>query len=162
MVAGKPDDVLEIIERAKPLGYKITFIWICANFETAVQGNAMRDRHVPMEVLEKGHKEAYKTVNEIFDNKYPDITNGIDYAWIAFSAGAGRIFSKEYERDHVIKIKKDNEGKFVYDKKDFVENFLEKQMPLDPESKEEKKAKEEERKMRLTPSKYGKEAKFSR
>lgn len=162
MVAGDPEDVLEIIAMAKPIGYKITLIWICANMQSAIEGNAKRDRKVPLSVLEKGHKEAYETINAILDNKYPEITDGIDYMWIALSAGPGRVFTKEYEKDQTIKIKKDSNGNFNYDRKDFVEKFLSQQMPLDPESKEAKKEKEEKRKRNLTPSKYGLETKFSR
>ena len=87
----------------------------------------------------------------LFQNKYQLITDGIDAAWIAFSAGYKRMLTKEYEKDAVLKIKKDSEGKFDYNKKDFVDAFLKEQMPLDPDW-DEKEEKERVRKSKLIKS----------
>jgi hypothetical protein len=151
MVSDDPQDVLDIIKYAKPVGYNITLVWVCCNVETAKQGNQHRDRRVPEDVLEKGHKGAYKCITDILQNKYKLITDGLDAAWIAFSAGYKRMLTKEYENDAVLKIKKDSEGNFDYSKKDFVDNFLKKQMPLDPDW-DEKQEKERIRKSKLIKS----------
>lgn len=132
MVSDDPDDVLDVIKYAKPVGYNITLIWVCCNVETAKQGNQHRERRVPEEVLEKGHKGAYKCMTEILQNKYQLITDGIDAAWVAFSAGYKRMLSDKFKNDEVIKVKKDENGNFVFDKK-FVDDFLKEQMPLDPD-----------------------------
>lgn len=132
MVSDDPEDVLEVIKYAKPCGYNITLVWVCCNVETAKQGNQHRERRVPEEILEKGHKGAYKCITEILSNKYPIITEGIDMAWIAFSAGYKRMLSDKFKKDEVLKVKKDEEGKFIFDK-EFVDDFLKEQMPLDPD-----------------------------
>ena len=148
MVSDDPEDVLDVIKYAKPVGYNITLVWVCCNMETAKEGNQHRERRVPDEILEKGHKGAYKCITDILQNKYQLITDGIDAAWIAFSPGYKRMLTKEYENDAVLKIKKDSEGKFDYNKKDFVDNFLKEQMPLDPDW-DEKEEKERVRKSKL-------------
>jgi predicted kinase len=132
MVSDDPEDVLEVIKYAKPCGYNITLVWVCCNIETAKQGNQHRQRRVPEKVLEAGHKGAYKCITEILSNKYPIITEGIDMAWIAFSAGYKRMLSDKFKKDEVLKVKKDEEGKFIFDK-EFVDDFLKEQMPLDPD-----------------------------
>lgn len=98
MVSDDPEDVLEIIKYAKPCGYNITLVWVCCNVETAKQGNQHRERRVSEETLEKGHKGAYKCITEILSNKYPIITEGIDTAWIALSAGYKRMLSDKFKK----------------------------------------------------------------
>ena len=142
MVSDDIKDVEEILKYAKPIGYNVTLVWVCCNMETAREGNQKRDRHVSDEVIVKGHKGAYKTMMALFDNKYPEITKDIDNAWIAFSAGYGRMLKKELENDPVIKIKKDDEGKFTFDKKEMVETFLKEQQPEDPKFKKKVEANE--------------------
>lgn len=151
MVSDDPEDVLEVIKYAKPCGYNITLVWVCCNVETAKQGNQHRQRRVPEKVLEAGHKGAYKCVTEILSNKYPIITEGIDMAWIAFSAGYKRMLSDKFKKDEVLKVKKDEEGKFIFDKK-FVDDFLKEQMPLDPDWDKKQDA-EKLRKSRLISKK---------
>lgn len=146
MVSDDPDDVYEIIRYAKPLGYKITLIWVCANMETAKAANKMRDRTVPDSVLHAGHAGAYKTIEEILRNKYKTITDGIDTAWIVFSAGYKRMLTGWFKDNPVIKIKKDQEGDFDYKYEDNVNKFLTKQMPEDPEWEKKKQAEAERKK----------------
>ena len=116
MVSDDPEDVLEVIKYAKPCGYNITLVWVCCNVETAKQGNQHRQRRVSEKVLEAGHKGAYKCITEILSNKYPIITEGIDMAWIAFSAGYKRMLSDKFKKDEVLKVKKDADGQFIFDK----------------------------------------------
>ena len=142
IVVPNPRRIEEILKYAKPIGYNVTLVWVCCNMETAREGNQNRDRHVSDEVIVKGHKGAYKTMMALFDNKYPEVTKDIDNAWIAFSAGYGRMLKKELENDPVIKIKKDEEGKFNFDKKEMVETFLKEQQPEDPKFKKKVEANE--------------------
>ena len=151
MVSDDPEDVLEVIKYAKPCGYNITLVWVCCNVETAKQGNQHRQRRVPEKVLEAGHKGAYKCITEILSNKYPIITEGIDMAWIALSAGYKRMLSDKFKKDEVLKVKKDEEGKFVFDK-EFVDDFLKEQMPLDPDWDDKQEA-EKIRKSKLISKK---------
>ena len=151
MVSDDPEDVLEIIKYAKPCGYNITLVWVCCNVETAKANNQKRERRVPDDVLEKGHKGAYKCITDILSNKYPIITEGIDIAWIAFTAGYKRMLSDKFKNDEVLKIKKNDEGKFVFDKS-YVDDFLKEQMPMDPDW-EANDSKEKERKKKLIASK---------
>jgi hypothetical protein len=121
--------------------------------DTAREGNQKRDRHVDDEVIVKGHKGAYKTMMALFDNKYPEINKAIDNAWIAFSAGWGRMLKKELEKDPVIKIKKDDEGNWDFKQKSMVDNFLKEQQPEDPNFDEKIEA-EKERKKKVKLAKF--------
>ena len=151
MVSDDPEDVLEVIKYAKPVGYNVTLVWVCCNMETAKEGNQKRERRVSNEVLEKGHKGAYKCMTEILSNKYPIITEGIDNVWIAFTAGYKRMLSDKFKNDEVLKVKKDENGQFIFDKS-YVDEFLKEQMPMDPDW-EANDAKEKERKKKLIASK---------
>ena len=155
MVSDDIKDVEEILKYAKPIGYNITLVWVCCNMDTAREGNQKRDRHVDDAVIVKGHKGAYKTMMELFDNKYPEINKSIDNAWIALSAGWGRMLKKEYEKDPVIKIKKDDKGNFDFKQKSMIDNFLKEQQPEDPDW-DEKVAAEKDRKKKVASAKFGK------
>ena len=152
MVCGDIDDINQIVKYAKPIGYNITLVWVCCNIDTAREGNSHRDRRVSEKVLSGGHKDAYKTLMALFDNKYPETTKGIDNAWVAFSAGYKRELSKEYENNSVIKIKKDENGNFDFKDKQYIDNFLKEQQPID-KNFDKKQYDEIERKYLL---KYGK------
>lgn len=147
MVSDNPDDIYEIIQYAKPLGYTVTFIWVCCNIDTAREGNLTRDRTVYDHVIKGGHDGAYKTVMDILSNKYDYISENIDNLWIAFSAGYKRMLTGEYAKSPVIKIDKDSEGKFNFTQKQLIDDFLKKQMPEDPdwESKQEAEKKRQEK-----------------
>ena len=146
-----PKYILDIIKYAKPAGYNITLVWVCCNVETAKEGNRSRDRRVSEKVLIEKHKDVYTSITDILSNKYPIITEGIDNAWIAFSAGYKRMLSDKFQKDEVLKVKKDEEGKFVFNK-EFVDDFLKEQMPLDPEWNDKQEA-EKIRKSKLISKK---------
>jgi len=152
MVSDDIKDVEEILKYAKPIGYNVTLVWVCCNMDTAREGNQKRDRHVDDKVIVKGHKGAYKTMMDLFDNKYPEVNKAIDNAWIAFSAGYGRMLKKELEKDPVIKIKKDDEGNWNFEQKSIVDNFLKEQQPIDPDF-DTKVAAEKERKKKISSAK---------
>ena len=153
MVSDDIKDIEEILKYAKPIGYNVTLVWVCCNMDTAREGNQKRDRHVDDNVIVKGHKGAYKTMMELFSNKYPKVNEAIDNAWIAFSAGWGRMLKKEFEKDPVIKIKKDDEGNWDFEQKSMVDNFLKEQQPEDPDFDQKVEA-ERERKKRVKLAKF--------
>lgn len=152
MVSDDIKDIEEILKYAKPIGYNVTLVWVCCNMDTAREGNQKRDRHVKDNVIVKGHKGAYKTMMDLFDNKYPEVNKAIDAAWIAFSAGWGRMLKKEFEKDPVIKIKKDDKGNWDFKQKSTVDNFLKEQQPIDPDF-DKKVAAEKERKKKVSLAK---------
>lgn len=138
MVSDDIEDVIDVVSQAKGSGYNVTLVWVVCNEHTAETNNALRGignkedaRMVPDNILAKGHSGAYKTITDLFDNKYPEVNEFIDIAWIAFSAGHFRDLSGEYESSPVIKVKKQN-NKFVFDKSK-VDKFLETQQPIDYE-----------------------------
>lgn len=147
MVSDNVDDMREIIDMAKPLGYQITLVWVVCNIDTARQNNQTRDRRVDDSVIVKGHEGVRKTMFELFGNKHQDIADNIDRAWIAYSAGYGRMLTGEYLKSPVVKIKKNNDGKFIFDMKNDIVKFLDEQMPEDPDW-DEKMEKERKRKER--------------
>ena len=151
MTCDDPEAVLEIIKYAKPAGYNITLVWVCCNIETAKQGNQHRDRRIPEDKLVEKHKDVYKCITDILSNKYPIITEGIDNMWIAFSAGYKRMLTDKFKKDEVLKIKKNDEGQFIFDK-EFVDDFLKEQMPLDPDWDDKQEA-EKIRKSKLISKK---------
>ena len=157
MVSDDIKDIEEILKYAKPIGYNVTIVWVCCNMDTAREGNAKRDRRVSDAVIKKGHEGAYKTMMELFDNRYPEISKQIDNAWIALSAGYGRMLDKQYKNEPVIKIKKDDEGKFNFNQKQTIDDFLKVQQPEDPDF-EQKVAAEKERKHKVETAKFKNES----
>ena len=154
MVSGDIKDIDDIIEYAKPIGYNITLIWVCCNIDTAREANQFRDRTVSDEVITKGHAEAYDTLISLLQNKYPETNAGLDNVWVAFTAGYKRMLVDEYKKTPIMKVKKDENGNFIFDNndKELIDNFLEDQMPLNPNFDKEQEA-ERERKKKLLPSK---------
>lgn len=140
MVSDDIDDVKEIAEIAKKIGYKVTLVWVVCNIDTARQNNSVRDRHVHDSIIIKGHKGVRKVMFDLFENKYPEVADLIDAAWIVYSAGYKRILIGEYEKSPVIRIKKNSDGKFVFTDKDAVTKFLDQQMPIDKHYDEKKEA----------------------
>ena len=167
MVSDDPEDIMEVIKYAKPLGYNVSIVWVCTHIDTARQQNQMRSRKVHDTVIVKGHKGAYKCMMGVLNNEYPELNKGIDSFWLIFTAGSGRKLTPEYEKDPVLKIKKDKEtGKFDFKEKELVEDYFKKQMPKDPEWENKVQA-EKERKERIKntkakiPSSWGKPVKES-
>jgi predicted kinase len=130
MVSGDIKDVEEVVEKAKEMGYSTTIIWVLCNKETASIGNKIRERQVHEKIIDTGHAEAYKTMSDLFSNKYPKVTKLIDRGWIGFSAGYGRYLLPKYEHEPVIKVKKSTDDKFTINKS-LVDEFLKDKMPID-------------------------------
>ena len=137
-VSGKIEDVTEIATRAKTLGYNVTLVWVVCNIESAKSSNMSRKRKVDNEtVLIPLHKAVYETMTDLFSNKYPDFNDYIDNAWIGYSAGFGRDLSGKYEKSPVIRLKKDSEGKWIFNKEEMVDEFLKIQQPINYEALKE-------------------------
>ena len=136
MVSDDIKDVEEVVSMAKGNGYFVTLVWVVCNKDTAVTNNTLRGigdkseaRKVPDEILNKGHNGAYKTITDLFDNKYPEVNEFIDIAWCGFSAGHYRELSPEFAGSPIVKVKKKN-NKFVFDKAK-IDSFLKTQQPVD-------------------------------
>lgn len=129
-VSGSIEDIVEIATRAKTLGYNVTLIWVLCNRDVAKINNKVRYRRVGDDVIEQAHENVYKTITDLFSNKYPHFNDFIDTAWIGYSAGFGRELSGKYASSPVIKIKKDSDGKFIFDKEKMVDDFLAIKQPV--------------------------------
>lgn len=136
MVSDDIKDVLEVVAQAKGSGYKVTLVWVLCNKDVAKVSNIIRGidkkgkaRSVPDSVIEKGHNGAYKTMTDLLGNKYPDVNEFIDIAWLGFSSGWGRMLDSEHEKSPVLKIKKGADNKFVFNKS-LVDDFLKVKQPI--------------------------------
>ena len=99
------------------------------NLEVAIYNNSKRSRSISNDILINSHNEVNKFIPELLSNKYPDISEKIDRAFICLSAGIGRYLSDKWSGSPVIEVpKKDN--KFDYDsvKKD-IETFISEKQP---------------------------------
>lgn len=131
-VSGKIEDITEIATRAKTLGYNVTVVWVLCNLEVAKLNNKIRERYVDEEkVLIPNHKAAYNTLTDLFNNKYTHFNDYIDNAWLGYSAGFGRKLGGKYEKSPTLKIKKDNEGNWLFNQKEMVDDFLKEKQPID-------------------------------
>lgn len=131
-VSDKIDDITEVALRAKTLGYNVTVVWVLCNLETAKINNRIRKRYIDEnKILIPAHKRCYENMTKLFGNGYPEFNDFIDNAWIGYSAGFGRRLEGKYEKSPIIKIKKDESGKFIFNKKQMVDEFLSKQQPID-------------------------------
>ena len=130
MVSDDINDILEIGVKAKIAGYTVTLVWVVCNEETAKIGNKIRDRRVDEKVIGKGHLGAFNTITALFNNKYPNVTELIDNAWIGFSAGYCRKLTDEYMKNPVVRVKSSGDDKFTADIPQ-IKTFLKEKMPID-------------------------------
>jgi dephospho-CoA kinase len=69
-ITGKnKNDFSEIISTMKPLGYKISVVWVFAEIETALQRNANRDRVVPEKLVTDIYFDVLRTLTDMFNDK---------------------------------------------------------------------------------------------
>lgn len=129
------DDLREILEYTVPLGYYITLVWVVGNVEVAAQNNKKRSRTVPETVLRGTHAAVNKFIPELLSNKYKDESSCIDAAFIALSAGAGRVLSDEWKGSPILPVKKTGDGFDYSSVKDKVEKFQSEEQPLDTNKK---------------------------
>lgn len=130
MVSDDINDILDVGVKAKIAGYTVTLVWVVCNEETAKIGNKIRDRRVDEKVIGKGHEGAFNTITALFDNKYPNVTELIDNAWIGFSAGYCRKLTDEYMKNPVVRVKSPDTDKFTADIPQ-IKTFLKNKMPID-------------------------------
>lgn len=130
MVSDDINDILDVAVKAKIAGYTVTLIWVVCNEETAKIGNKIRDRRVDEKVIGKGHLGAFNTITALFDNKYPNVTELIDNAWVGFSAGYCRKLTDEYMKNPVVRVKSANDDKFTANISQ-IKDFLKDKMPID-------------------------------
>ena len=133
-VSDKIDDITEIALRAKTLGYNVHVVWVLCNIETAKMNNKIRSRYIDEDkILIPAHKRCYENMTKLFNNGYAEFNDFIDSAWIGYSAGFGRKLSGKYEKSPIIEIKKDKNGKFIFNQETMVDNFLKEQQPINYE-----------------------------
>lgn len=133
-VSGKIEDITEIATRAKTLGYSVTVVWVLCNLEVAKVNNKIRERQVDEDtVLIPNHKASYETLSNLLSNKYPHFNDFIDAAWIGYSAGYGRNLGGKYKNSPTIRIKKDENGNWIFNKDQMVDTFLAEKQPIDYE-----------------------------
>lgn len=133
MVCKDIDDIQDIIDLVKPLGYKITIVWVVCNVETARCGNFIRDRKVDKKVIDDTHAGARKTLTGLLSGKYPEVEQNIDNIWIGLSAGYGRMLKPEYKNNSVIRVKHGIDGQLDYPAS-MIDKFLNEQQPYNYEA----------------------------
>lgn len=123
-------DLKEILAYVAPLGYYVTLVWVIGNIEVASANNKARSRTIPDEKLREIHNSVNKFIPELLSNKYTELSEHIDAAYIAFSAGVKRALSDEWKNTPILPVKKDG-NKFDYSSvKDKVEKFQSEEQPL--------------------------------
>lgn len=74
------EDFQYIIENVKPLGYKISVVWVLGDFEQAIKQNAQRGRQVDASIVFKKHKKVMSTVQDLLLDKV--MLRSIDEFWV--------------------------------------------------------------------------------
>lgn len=74
------EDFQQIIENVKPLGYKISVVWVLGDFEQAIKQNAQRGRQVDASIVFKKHKKVMSTVQDLLLDKV--MLRSIDEFWV--------------------------------------------------------------------------------
>lgn len=73
-------DFQEIIDKVKPLGYKISIVWVLGSVEQAISQNNNRSRQVPIDVLLSKHSRVFNSVADFFSRK--TMLSAIEEFWI--------------------------------------------------------------------------------
>jgi len=150
-VSGKIEDITEIALRAKTLGYNVTLVWVLCNLEVAKVNNKVRYRNVSeKDVLIPNHKAAYDTLTALLNNKYHEFNAFIDTVWLGYSAGFGRKLDGEYANSPVLKIKKDENGNWIFNQDEMVDKFLAIKFPIDYEALRKNLAKKHGKRFDMT------------
>lgn len=151
MVCSKKEDLEEVLDMVKPLGYKVTLIWVICNLDVALANNQKRSRHVDDQVLIDAYNAVTKFIPDLLSEKYPKLSGQISRAYIALSAGNGRDLYSKYNKNDIIYLEKDAESDtdFHYERyKDKVDTFLKEQQPeISGEEKQRRKRSKERAKI---------------
>lgn len=105
------NDIEEIINYAKPLGYKIMFIWTVTNRSVALFRNLTRSRVISQDIFHKIHNACNSFIPSFLKGSENEIVNEIDVAWLSFGSGA-TLKENEIENPCIRLIKSDNGFKF--------------------------------------------------
>lgn len=73
-------DFQYIIENVKPLGYKISVVWVLGDFEQAIKQNAQRGRQVDAQIVYEKHDEVLYTVRALLRDRV--MLKSIDEFWV--------------------------------------------------------------------------------
>lgn len=73
-------DFQYIIENVKPLGYKISVVWVLGDFEQAIKQNAQRGRRVDSQIVFETHDEVLGTVRALLRDRV--MLKSIDEFWV--------------------------------------------------------------------------------
>lgn len=124
------NELLKIINYAKPLGYAITLVWVVGNIDAAVESNNKRARTVPEAKLREIHAMVNSFLPELLSDKRKDLSDNIDAAYVVLSAGIDRVLGDEWKNSPVLPVpKKGND--FDYEKvKNKVDKFISEKQPV--------------------------------
>lgn len=125
----KAADLEEIVKYVEPLGYYVTLVWVIGNVEVASANNKSRKRTIPDEKLRVIHKDVNKFLPDLLSNKYSELSKHIDAAFIALSAGSGRVLSDEWKNTPILPVKKSGDTFDYGSVKDKVEKFQSEEQP---------------------------------
>lgn len=147
MVCSKEEDLKEVLDMVKPLGYKVTLVWVICNLQVALASNQKRARHVDDKILKDAYNAVTKFIPDLLSEKYPKLSGQISKAYIALSAGNERDLDTKYNKNDIIYLEKDGEGdtNFHYERyKEQVDKFLNEIQPeiSDEEKQRRKNSKE--------------------
>lgn len=125
------DDLNKILTRVVPLGYKVTLVWVVGNVDVASENNKKRSRVVPERMLRATHDEVNEFLPELLSGKYKGSSRFIDAAYIALSAGSGRVLGDEWKNSPIIPLKKTGDAFDYTAVKGKVNKFMSEKQPLD-------------------------------
>ena len=148
MVCSKKEDLEEVLDMVKPLGYKVTLVWVICNLEVALANNQKRSRHVDDKVLIDTYNAVTVFIPDLLSNKYPKLSRQISRAYIALSAGNGRELDSKYNKNDIIYVEKDGKSDtdFHYERyKDKVDDFLKEFQPEISDSEKQRRKDSKER-----------------
>lgn len=92
------DDFDYIIHTLKPLGYKISVVWVLAGLGTALYRNSKRDRVVPENIVVDKYFSVLGTVSSIFGDK--SFLNQVDDVWVVLNDAEFNPDDKESVYDY--------------------------------------------------------------
>lgn len=102
-------DISTIIDMAKPIGYKIMFVWVATNRGMAMFRNLKRDRVVPQETFHKIHNQCNSFLPVFLKGEVSPIVNDIDKAYIVFGSGSN-VQTNSYSDNHCFPLIKTSNG----------------------------------------------------
>lgn len=124
------DDLREILEYVVPLGYYVTLVWVVGNVDVAAENNKKRSRTIPENILRNTHDSVNIFLPELLSNKYKEESKYIDAAYIALSAGNGRVLGDEWKNSPILPVKKNGDDFDYSSVKDKIEKFKSEKQPL--------------------------------